>query len=155
MATTTRFPQPAGPFTADPITTDPGSTDALASAPGDVALDALALIDHTTRARTIRPELALRGSYLAFGDGNEMRLLPLDQRITHIGRGGDAQVRLEEHHVSRDHAILVRHGHYFRLLDNRSANGTFLNGRRIVATNVSDGDVIRVGPLMMRFFELR
>jgi pSer/pThr/pTyr-binding forkhead associated (FHA) protein len=64
-------------------------------------------------------------------------------------------VRIDQHHVSRDHAILVRHGRYFRLLDNRSANGTFLNGRRVVATNVADGDAIRVGPVAMRFFEVR
>jgi FHA domain-containing protein len=151
MATTTRFPLPAGPFTADPI----DDTDALPSAPSDVTLDALAQLDHATYARTIRPGLALRGSYLAFGDESEMRLLHLAEQITHIGRGADAQVRLEEHHVSRDHAILVRHGRFFRLLDNRSDNGTFLNGRRVVATNVSDGDVIRVGAVAMRFFEVR
>jgi len=154
MATTTPFPPPAGPFTADPIS-DAGATDALASAPSEATLDALALLDHSTHARTIRPRLALRGSYLAFGDGDEMRLIPLDDQITHIGRGADAQVRLEEHHVSRDHAILVRHGSFFRLLDNRSANGTFLNDRRIVATNLTDGDVIRVGPMVMRYLEVR
>src|SRR5437763_3251909 len=153
MATTTPFPTPAGPFTADP--TETSATDVLPVTPSGLTLDALALLDHNTHAKTIRPEFALRGSYLAFGDGDEMRLLPLDEQITHIGHGADTQVRLEEHHISRDHAILVRHGRGFRLLDNRSANGTFLNGRRVIATNVSDGDVIRVGPVAMRFFEVR
>jgi hypothetical protein len=153
MATTTPFPAPAGPFTAD-STSHAGATVALASAPSDVVPDALALLDQGTLARTIRPELALRGSYLAFGDTDQIRLLPLDQQITHIGRGADAQIRIEDHHVSRDHAILVRHGGVFRVLDNRSANGTFLNGRRIVATNLADGDVLGVGPVVMRYFEV-
>ena len=83
-----------------------------------------------------------------------MRLLRLDQNIIHIGRGGNADIRFEQHHVSRDHAILVRHGRHFRVLDNRSSNGTFVNGRRIVATNVSAGDMISVGPVAMQLIEI-
>jgi pSer/pThr/pTyr-binding forkhead associated (FHA) protein len=56
--------------------------------------------------------------------------------------------------VSRTHAIVVRHGHHTRLLDNRSANGTFVNGRRIVATNISDGDVIRLGSVVMTYVRI-
>jgi pSer/pThr/pTyr-binding forkhead associated (FHA) protein len=56
--------------------------------------------------------------------------------------------------VSRSHAILVRHGHNARLLDNRSANGTFVNGRQIIATNIADGDVIRIGPVVMTYIQV-
>jgi pSer/pThr/pTyr-binding forkhead associated (FHA) protein len=41
-----------------------------------------------------------------------------------------------------------------RVLDNRSSNGTFVNGRRIVATEIRDGDVIRLGPLAMQYVEI-
>jgi len=61
---------------------------------------------------------------------------------------------IEEQRVSRTHAILVRHGHHTRLLDNRSANGTFVNGRRIIATNITDGDLIRVGPVVMTYLQV-
>jgi hypothetical protein len=40
------------------------------------------------------------------------------------------------------------------VLDNRSMNGTFAGGHRIVATNLRDGDVIRVGPLAMTYVEV-
>ena len=73
---------------------------------------------------------------------------------THIGRGLSSDVRIEEQRVSRSHAILVRHGQTTRLLDNRSANGTFVNGRRIVATNIADGDVIRIGPVVMTYLQV-
>ena len=53
-----------------------------------------------------------------------------------------------------DHAILVRHGRHFRILDNRSANGTFVNGRQIVATNLTPGDVIELGPVRFQFVEV-
>ena len=80
--------------------------------------------------------------------------MPIESNVTHIGRGLTAHVRIEEQRVSRSHAILVRHGHHTRLLDNRSANGTFVNGRRIVATNIVDGDVIRIGPVVMTYLQV-
>jgi pSer/pThr/pTyr-binding forkhead associated (FHA) protein len=64
------------------------------------------------------------------------------------------EVRIEEHRVSRSHAIVVRYGRYARVLDNRSANGTYVNGRRVVATNLSNGDVITVGPVVMQYLEV-
>ncbi len=122
-------PAPVGPSTYDP------PTERLEPDAGELALDALRLLDHHNRERTIEPRLALRGQYLAFDDGDDRRLLPLDMDITHIGRGAGADISLDERRISRDHAIIVRHGRHLRLLDNRSANGTFVNGRRIVATN--------------------
>lgn len=118
-------------------------------------VDALPLLDATLLARTIAPELALRGRYLALGDGEECRLLRLDRNVTHLGRGSGADIRFDDYRVSRDHAILVRHGTHLRLLDNRSANGTFVGGRRIVATNVYGGDVIDLGPVRIQLVEVR
>jgi pSer/pThr/pTyr-binding forkhead associated (FHA) protein len=143
-------PRPVGPFTLDP---EVGATDRVPLS--DLTeLDATALLGQSTRAKAIAPELALRGPHLAFGDGDRTLLLRLDQDITHLGRGPNAHIRLHDHRVSRDHAILVRHGRYFRLLDNRSVNGIFVNGRRIVATTLSPGDVIELGPARLRFVEI-
>jgi pSer/pThr/pTyr-binding forkhead associated (FHA) protein len=117
-------------------------------------LDALPLLDGRQAARAIAPQLALRGHYLALADGGETRLLRIERDITHLGRDATADIRFEDHRVSRDHAILVRHSGRLRLLDNRSANGTFVNDRRIVATNVSSGDVIDLGPVRMQLLEV-
>ena len=117
-------------------------------------LDALALLDHRTRQRAIGRRLAPFGHYLAFEEDDAEWLVPIESNVTHIGRGLTAHVRIEEQRVSRSHAILVRHGHHIRLLDNRSANGTFVNGRRIVATNIVDGDVIRIGPVVMTYLQV-
>jgi pSer/pThr/pTyr-binding forkhead associated (FHA) protein len=132
-------------------TTAEQSTDQLDAAASDAVLDALPLLDHGARRRAIRSELAPRGHYLEFQDGDQRLYLPLEQRITHIGRGFTADVRLEQLQVSVSHAILVRHGSYMRVLDNRSSNGTYVNGRRIVATNLQSGDVVRLGPVVMRY----
>ncbi len=117
-------------------------------------LDALPLLDHRTRQRAVGRRLAPFGHYLAFAQDGAEWLVPIDSKVTHIGRGLTAHVRIEEQRVSRSHAILVRHGHHTRLLDNRSANGTFVNGRRVLATDISDGDVIRVGPVVMTYLQV-
>ncbi len=129
-------------------------TAPLQAASAELVLDSLPLLDHRTRRRTISAQLALPGQYLAFQDGEATRALRLDTKITHIGRGVASEVRFEEQHVSRSHAIVVLHGRYARLLDNRSANGTFVNGRRIVTTNLHDGDVIGVGPVAMQYIAI-
>jgi pSer/pThr/pTyr-binding forkhead associated (FHA) protein len=151
MTTQTAYPTPVGPFglEAPRATTEP-----LEPAGAELELDALPLLDQRLRARTTAPKLALRGAYLVLHDGDETRLLRLDQDITHLGRGSGAEVRFDDHRVSRDHAILVRHGRYFRLLDNRSANGTYVNGRQVIATNISAGDVIELGPVRLQYVEV-
>jgi pSer/pThr/pTyr-binding forkhead associated (FHA) protein len=140
-------PKPYGPFTPAPDRPT-GSLEPDAAAE---VLDALPLLDHTVRRRTRSTMLVARGHYLAMQDADETRLLRLEDNITHLGRGADAGVRLDEHRVSRSHAVLVRHGRHFRILDNRSSNGTFVNGRRITATNLENGDQILVGPVAMQY----
>ena len=125
--------------------------DAGATAP---ILDSLALLDHRTRSRAISRRLAPFGHYLAFGNNGTEWLIRLDEKVIHIGRGLTSDVRVEEQRVSRSHAILVRNGHNTRLLDNRSANGTYVNGRPIIATNIADGDVIRIGPVVMTYVQV-
>jgi hypothetical protein len=160
MSTQTTHPTPVGPaglpsdlhrFESLLLDSD---TEQLEATSADLILDALPLVDRRSRGRTIAPHLALRGHYLELSDGSTTELLKLENAVTRVGRGAGSDVRLEEHRVSREHAILVRHGRYFRLLDNRSFNGTFVNGRRIVTTNVSSGDVIDLGPVRLRYVEV-
>jgi hypothetical protein len=127
------------------------ATAQLEAAPPE-PLDAFRLLDHRTRTRANSSlRQAPRGHYLEVEDEGRRRYLPLDRSITHIGRGFTADLRLEQSHVSVSHAILVRHGRHMRVLDNRSSNGTFVNGRRIVVTNLEHGDVLRIGPVSMRY----
>ena len=120
----------------------------------DAIRDSLPLLDHRGRTRAIPARMAARGHYLALAAGDETRLIKLRSNITHIGRGLTADLRFEDQRVSRTHAIIVFHGRFARLLDNRSTGGTFVNGRRMVAGNIQHGDVIQVGPAMMQFVEV-
>jgi pSer/pThr/pTyr-binding forkhead associated (FHA) protein len=126
---------------------EPGADEAI--------VDSLPLLDHRSRSRAISPRLAARGRYLALQDGKDTRLIRLESNITHLGRGLTSDLRFEHQHVSRTHALVVRHGRVVRVLDNRSTAGTYVNGRRVVATNIQNGDVIRVGPVVMQYVEIK
>ena len=133
---------------------DERATEPLDAAVTAAVRDSFPLLDNRTRSQAIPRRLAPFGHYLAFADDGAEWLVPIERRVTHIGRGLTADVRIEEQGVSRTHAILVRHGHHTRLLDNRSANGTFVNGRPIFATNITDGDVIRIGPVVATYLQV-
>jgi hypothetical protein len=118
-------------------------------------VDSFSLLDHRTRARSVPEALASPGRYLAVEDGDLVRLIALDRPITHIGRGLSADVRVEDAHVSRRHAIVAHRGDGVRLLDDRSSNGTFVNGRPVTVAHLTDGDVLRVGRVAFRYVEVK
>lgn len=96
-------------------------------------------------APTREQPAAERGPCLVVSEGGERRLVPLTRRLTHIGRGFGVNLQLEDPGVSRRHAIVVRRPGETRILDDRSANGTWVNGRRVVDAVLRDGDVITLG----------
>lgn len=124
------------------------------SAGQPLVVDSLSLLDHRTRAQTISEQEAPAGRYLSIEDGEDRRLLPLSRPITHIGRGLVADVRFEDSHVSRRHAIVAVRGNAVRILDDRSTGGTFVNGRPVMVAELADGDVVRVGRAVFRYAEV-
>jgi hypothetical protein len=124
------------------------------SAGQPLVVDSLSLLDHRTREQTIPETGAPAGRYLSIEDGGGQRLLPLARPITHIGRGLVADVRFEDPHVSRRHAIVAVRGESVRILDDRSTGGTFVNGRAVTVAELADGDVVRVGRAVFRYAEI-
>jgi pSer/pThr/pTyr-binding forkhead associated (FHA) protein len=74
--------------------------------------------------------------------------------VTHVGRGLHADLRLDENSVSRRHAILVNRESGVRLLDDRSSNGTFVNGHRVTQTELRSGDVLMLGKVLLRYLDI-
>jgi hypothetical protein len=75
------------------------------------------------------------------------RIVPLSDGTLTIGRGESATVRIDDGSLSRVHASFHRQGERLWVLDEGSANGTFLNGRRLDASGapLSEGDKVRLG----------
>jgi hypothetical protein len=118
-------------------------------------VDALELLDHRARSRAIPLEAATPGRYLSIEHPEGVRLIALDRPIIHLGRGLNADIRIEDPHVSRRHAIIAQRGDGAHVLDDRSANGTFVNGREVTVGPVNDGDVLRLGRVVFRFVEIQ
>jgi pSer/pThr/pTyr-binding forkhead associated (FHA) protein len=95
------------------------------------------------------------GRYLAVQTGPELVALPLRSgAVTRIGRGLSADVHLDDSSVSRRHARIVERNGRAWLLDDRSMNGTWVNGERVDAAVLTHGDEIVLGRVVLRFVEV-
>ena len=92
-----------------------------------------------------REALVEPGSYLAYDDGERVRVVALQEGWTRIGRSLSAHVRFDDPTVSRRHALVHREEGAVRILDDRSLNGVFLNGERVEWHEMEDGDRITIG----------
>jgi pSer/pThr/pTyr-binding forkhead associated (FHA) protein len=129
---------------------DSQATDRFATQP----FDALSVLDHQTRAQTIALDEAGPSRYLQIEGAEGPRLISLHDPMVYVGRSFTAGLRLDDHSVSRRHAIIVRRGGRTKLLDDRSLNGTFVNGRRAEEADLADGDVIVLGSVVLVYREL-
>jgi hypothetical protein len=103
--------------------------------------------------RPVPAERAATRPRLVLTTGSGERSVPLDARVTVIGRGNDADVRLSDTGVSRLHAeVRVEPGSYV-VADMGSTNGTRVNGRPVTTAPLSDGDVIELGASRLVFRE--
>lgn len=64
-----------------------------------------------------------------------------------IGCDDDRDIVISDQGISGIHAKLSRDGKRWKLTDQMSANGTFVNGRRSNMSYLNNGDRIRVGPI--------
>ncbi len=116
-------------------------------------VDAIASLDQRARSRASDTPTA-PGRYIEVQGVERTLVLPLGDAPVHIGRGHSSDLHLDESSVSRRHAILLSRPTGARILDESSSNGTFVNGRRVQQADLSDGDVIVIGRVVMRFLEV-
>ena len=75
-------------------------------------------------------------------------------RVSHkryvIGRAPECQLRPGSEKVSRKHCQIIIEEHRVQLEDLGSGNGTLINGQRVTGfTEISNGDIISVGPMKL------
>ncbi|NOG93165.1 MAG: protein kinase [Armatimonadetes bacterium] len=73
-----------------------------------------------------------------------------------VGRAPDADLRLVDQwagdaSVSRRHASILYVDGGFRIVDNESRNGVYVNGHRVQSCWLSTGDEIQIGGFVLRF----
>jgi predicted nucleic acid-binding Zn-ribbon protein len=101
-----------------------------------------------------RGTLVRVGDYLAFHDDERVRVIPLQEGWTRVGRSLSAHIRFDDPTVSRRHALVYRDEDGARILDDRSLNGVFRNGVRVELAELEDGDEIDIGRFRMFFVSL-
>lgn len=89
-------------------------------------------------------EVVLRPRLMSEGLRAEYRI---GQFPATIGRHASNTVELTSDSISRYHARIEQSGPAFRLMDLRSSNGTFVNGRRVQVAEISDQDTVAFGTI--------
>ena len=107
--------------------------------------------DSETIRRDLKPALVfLSGELIAVP-------IPLEREEVIMGRALEADVRVNDTQVSRQHAKVTavlneaKNATDYILTDLDSRNGTFLNGRRVRREVLENGDKISIGETILRF----
>ena len=114
--------------------------------------DAAAFGDND-RTRVVRPAGAPRVGMIVVRQGKEPgRIFEVRKERLTIGRSRESDIFLEDLAVSRLHTTVARgeNGQYI-LRDENSANGTYVNGKKISEHILDEGDEIQVGQTVLRF----
>lgn len=107
-------------------------------------------------AKASNPHLKL----LSTLEGNDKQtvteIFPLVTGTTLVGRGVEAQVIIADPHISSKHLQIENTVNGFVVRDLGSANGTFINGEKIVKPELlKEGDAITLGVSKLVFSEGR
>jgi pSer/pThr/pTyr-binding forkhead associated (FHA) protein len=79
------------------------------------------------------------------------QMIPLEKKVTHIGRQLDNDVVFHEEAVSRFHAEIRYEEEKYVLYDNRSTAGTYVNSKRIERCVLNSGDLISFSFIQVMF----
>lgn len=92
---------------------------------------------------------------LESGDPTQIdRIYQLQGAEVTVGRGRENSIVLEDNAVSRQHARILQTPEGFLLVDNNSANGTWVNDQRVNEMKLSDRDRIRFGKTVLEASEI-
>ncbi len=81
---------------------------------------------------------------------NAGELVTLKQRETVLGRGEDCDIQLRHDSVSRRHTLVTSILDRWLAIDLGSTNGTYINATRIERAELKEGDLLRVGKVILK-----
>ncbi len=88
--------------------------------------------------------MAVAGAVLHLQQGPHVRAVVLVADVMTVGRRDDNAIVLPFPFVSEHHCRIERHGSAHRIVDTGSAGGLWFNGTRVAATDLLDGDAVRI-----------
>lgn len=83
-----------------------------------------------------------------------IRSVEITEPITTLGRDKDNNIVIADPMLSRKHCLIERDGNRYKIVDLKSANGTFVNGVRIKSRDLKVEDRIKIGDTVIFFSNL-
>ncbi|MEY3267171.1 MAG: hypothetical protein RJA15_1617 [Actinomycetota bacterium] len=87
------------------------------------------------------------------GGEEEGSYFVLNTPKTSIGRHADSDIMLDDITVSRRHSEIEHDGDKYLVRDAGSLNGTYVNQKRIDASELTQGDELQIGKFRLVFLE--
>jgi pSer/pThr/pTyr-binding forkhead associated (FHA) protein len=87
---------------------------------------------------------------VSFG-GEVVGEYPIDKPVCVVGRDASCEVHIDNLGVSRTHCQFIKRGQAYVLQDMNSANGTYVNGKRVGEHYLNDGDEILIGKHTLKY----
>jgi pSer/pThr/pTyr-binding forkhead associated (FHA) protein len=119
-----------------------------------VSEDSTALLEKATQAEKDVISALPEGSAMLIvlsGPARGARFL-LNTSLTTIGRAPENDIFLDDVTVSRKHAEISKGNSGYQVKDMGSLNGTYVNGKVEVESNLNDGMELNIGKFKMHFF---
>ena len=87
---------------------------------------------------------------ITFG-GEQIGVYDLQMQATVIGRDPGCTIPIDNLGISRQHCQFIRRGDVYLVQDMNSANGTYVNGKRVGEHYLNNGDEIGIGKYTITF----
>jgi pSer/pThr/pTyr-binding forkhead associated (FHA) protein len=113
--------------------------------------------EHTVRlnpSKTFLPKPIVRRDVLSQIKGpGAPQTIAIQEGESFIGRSQEAAIRFNSNRVSRLHAKLYTSGNDYYCEDLGSHNGLLLNGIRVHAVALRDGDTLQIGDIVLIYHQ--
>ena len=94
----------------------------------------------------LSPQNSLRSAYLIVINGRAVgKMFKLSGTKLVVGRSPQNEIIVDDEGVSRQHAFVERTPKGWRIVDNNSTNGVFVNGTRVFDHELSEGEKVQLG----------
>lgn len=87
-------------------------------------------------------------------NGKTLKDITIDRPRLLIGRSEHNDLCIDSRYISRHHVLLVRHGKATFLMDLNSANGTYVNSRRVSNHVMQHNDIVSIGQHGLKFIDV-
>lgn len=104
-----------------------------------------------TGSNTIKfPTAEVRPHLIVLYPQTMFKQIPLAKGVTILGRGIDADIRLDDELVSRRHCQLDFDGRFVTVTDLNSTNGTFVDGSPISSFRLDSDNRLQIGKMVLK-----